>query len=60
MYVKNKRAKQTIQEKIEWKLLTGKVDQDSKGPNERAHFRVHLSLSIKARSGAQPFIWKWV
>ena len=25
-----------------------------------AHFRVHLGLSIKARPGAQPFIWKWV
>ena len=25
-----------------------------------AHFRVHLSLSIKARPGAQPFRWKWV
>ena len=25
-----------------------------------AHFQVHISLSIKARLGAQPFIWKWV
>ena len=25
-----------------------------------AHFWVHLNLSIKARPGAQPFIWKWV
>ena len=25
-----------------------------------AHFRVHLSLFIKARPGAQPFMWKWV
>ena len=25
-----------------------------------AHFRVALSLYIKARPGAQPFIWKWV
>ena len=25
-----------------------------------AHFRVALSLSIKVKPGAQPFIWKWV
>ena len=25
-----------------------------------AHFRVHQGLSIKARPGARPFIWKWV
>ena len=25
-----------------------------------AHFRVVVSLSIKVRSGAQPFKWKWV
>ena len=28
--------------------------------HEIAHFRVHLSLSFKARPGAQLFIWKWV